>query len=216
MSYYVRLMHKEDIPQVTVIERAAFPTQWPSISYEHELRNPLARYSVVCDDNKLMREPEIKTTPGGNSSGLVSRVRRLFSRRSLSPKDSPPRQEHYIIGFVGFWVMADEAHITSIAVREAYRRQGIGELLLIAAIDSAAKLKARVVTLEVRVSNTIAQNLYTKYGFSRVGVRRAYYSDNREDALVMTTQDITLAPFQAKLHQLKQIHAKKQGIALNP
>ena len=116
---------------------------------------------------------------------------------------------------ISFWVMADEAHITSIAVREAYRRQGLGELLVIPVIDLARELKARIVTLEVRASNTGAQNLYAKYGFTQVGVRRGYYIDDREDALVMSTQDITLATFQAHLEQLKQAYSRKWGIALN-
>lgn len=82
---------------------------------------------------------------------------------------------------------------------------------MIAAIDLAAELKARIVTLEVRISNIGAQNLYTKYGFTQVGIRRGYYIDNREDAIVMSTDDINLAPFQANLQQLKQAYYKRWG-----
>lgn len=102
----------------------------------------------------------------------------------------------------------------AIAVREAYRQRGIGELLLISAIDQAAELRAHTVTLEVRVSNTSAQSLYTKYRFSQTGIRRGYYTDNKEDGIVMTTPDITLPECQTYLQQLKQTHSSKWGIAL--
>lgn len=87
--------------------------------------------------------------------------------------------------------MVDEAHIINIAVREAYRGYGFGELMIIATIEKAIALKARYVTLEVRASNFAAQNLYHKYSFNEAGLRNKYYSDNHEDALIMTTNDIT-------------------------
>ena len=108
--------------------------------------------------------------------------------------------------------MAGEAHITNIAVREQYRRQGIGELLLISLIDLAIELDAHLVTLEVRASNTTAQSLYSKYGFIQVGLRRGYYTDNREDGVLMSLENITSAPIQANLQQLKQAHAQTWGI----
>jgi ribosomal-protein-alanine N-acetyltransferase len=121
-------------------------------------------------------------------------------------------EHHYVVGFVGIWVMADETHITSIAVREAHRSKGIGELLLISVFDMARELKTGVVTLEVRVSNSVAQGLYTKYGFNKVGVRRCYYTDNREDGLIMTTEDINSAHFQMQLQQLRKAYETKWGI----
>ena len=110
--------------------------------------------------------------------------------------------------------MADEAHITNIAMRESYRRRGVGELLLISIIDLSTELNARFITLEVRVSNTTAQSLYHKYGFNQAGLRRGYYTDDGEDAILMTTENITLAPFQAQFQQLKQAHSKKWEILL--
>lgn len=220
MPYYVRLMCKEDIAPVTEIDREAFPTQWPPANYQHELQNRLAHYIVVCDEEKTIDKPEEKAPSETNLTGPVSRLRRLFSRNRFFRSELPPPSRHYIIGFAGFWVMADEAHIVNIAVREVYRRQGVGELLLISVIDLATELKARITTLEVRASNTVAQSLYTKYDFAQVGVRRGYYLDrdhhidNREDGLLMSTQDITSAAFQAHLQQLKQAHSQKRGIAL--
>jgi len=115
------------------------------------------------------------------------------------------------MGFAGFWAMADEAHITTIATREASRRQGIGELLLQSVIDMANQRASRIVTLEVRVSNTAAQQLYTKYGFSQVGLRRGYYTDNHEDAVIMSTDHIASPSFQAQLQELKKAYTEKWG-----
>lgn len=90
-----------------------------------------------------------------------------------------------IIGYGGMWTIVDEAHITNIAVRPAYRGRKLGERLLREMMKTAAFLGMRRMTLEVRVSNTIAQNLYAKFGFAPSGVRKRYYSDNNEDALIM-------------------------------
>ena len=211
MPYCVRMMYKEDVAQVSEIDREAFPTQWPSANYEHELRNRLARHMVACDVAKPVEPPRVQTQP--ESTRLTTAIRRLFNRNRSSSDETPLSNRHYITGFVGLWVMADETHVTAIAVREAYRRQGIGELLLIATIDLAAELKTRTVTLEVRASNTSAQSLYIKYGFNQVGVRRGYYLDNKEDGIVMTTIDITSAAFRKHLEELKQAHSQKCSVA---
>ncbi len=213
LPYYVRLMRKEDIAQVTEIDREAFPTDWPPANYQHELQNRLAHYIVACDEGKTVEEPEVKALPEKGFLGLASRVKQLLNNRFFS-NELPPSGEEYIIGFTGFWIMADEAHITNIAVRELYRRQGIGELLLISTIDLATELNARIITLEVRASNTAAQNLYHKYGFTQTGLRRGYYRDNKEDAVLMSAENITSASFQAHLNRLKQAHSRKWGIAL--
>jgi len=117
--------------------------------------------------------------------------------------------------FAGFWIMADEAHLINIAVRESYRRQGIGELLLISVIDLTTELNTSIITLEVRASNTAARSLYGKYGFTQVGLRRGYYIKDREDGVLMSSENITSASFQAHFQQLKQAHATKWGTALH-
>jgi ribosomal-protein-alanine N-acetyltransferase len=108
-----------------------------------------------------------------------------------------------IAGYAGFWVMVDEAHISTLATHPAWRRQGVAELLLIAMTEHAAEIGARVMTLEVRVSNTGAQALYRKFGFEVVGRRLQYYSDNREDALIMTTPPVASAEYQRIFQELK-------------
>jgi ribosomal-protein-alanine N-acetyltransferase len=97
------------------------------------------------------------------------------------------RAHDAVVGFAGLWVMVDEAHITTFAVDPRWRRRGVGERLLLALLDLSVARRAREATLEVRLSNFPARRLYEKYGFRPVGIRPRYYSDNGEDALIMTT-----------------------------
>ena len=220
MAYYIRPMYRQDIDDVTDIDREAFPTQWPPADYQYEIRNKLARYIVVCDDEQVVSQPRGESPPESSPPGWFTRLWRWFSNNRTPDNKTLPGIRHYVIGFTGFWTIAEEAHIIIIAVREAYRRMGIGELLLISLVEMAMKQKAQVITLEVRVSNTVAQNLYLKYGFNGVGTRKGYYidrinnSETREDGLIMTTQDITSAEYQERFKQLKQAHAEKWGTVL--
>ena len=90
-----------------------------------------------------------------------------------------------IAGYCGVWVIIDEAHITNIALHPNYRGMKLGEALLKKAIHFVKSRGAVKMTLEVRVSNLVAQNLYRKFGFEEGGIRKNYYTDNQEDALVM-------------------------------
>ena len=90
-----------------------------------------------------------------------------------------------VVGYCGVWLVVDEAHITNVAVLPSYRGLGLGEGLMRKIMDIAKEVGARVMTLEVRVSNQAAQHLYRKLGFQDGGIRKRYYSDNQEDALVM-------------------------------
>lgn len=214
LAYYVRLMRKDDIIQVSEIDREAFPTMWPPANYERELQTRLAHYIVAYEGNQTLEKAE-KSIQDKGPLNLVSRVQQLVGgRHAVGIKEPPLAEQQYIVGFAGFWMMADEAHLTNIAVRQSHRRQGIGELLLISTIDLALELKARVLTLEVRASNLAAQSLYFKYGFKHINVRRGYYTDNQESALIMATEDITTAAFQKRLNRLRKIHSLKMGIAL--
>lgn len=89
------------------------------------------------------------------------------------------------IGYAGMWTIMDEAHITNIAIREAYRGRKLGDKLLNELMQTASYLGMERMTLEVRVTNRIAQGLYEKKGFKPAGVRKGYYSDNNEDAVIM-------------------------------
>ncbi|HYN70624.1 MAG TPA: ribosomal protein S18-alanine N-acetyltransferase [Candidatus Eisenbacteria bacterium] len=108
-----------------------------------------------------------------------------------------------IVAFGGIWLMVDEAHITTFAVDPAWRRQGIGERLLLALLDVALARRAREATLEVRLSNVAARRLYEKYGFRPVGLRPSYYTDDGEDALIMTTEVLDAPAMRTRLAGLR-------------
>ncbi len=93
-----------------------------------------------------------------------------------------------IAGFAGYWFIIDEAHISTLAVHPEWRERGLGQLLLRGLLREAAWRGALSATLEVRLGNRVAQRLYGRHGFAVVGRRLGYYSDNGEDALLMTTR----------------------------
>ncbi|MBE6051545.1 MAG: ribosomal-protein-alanine N-acetyltransferase [Clostridium sp.] len=89
------------------------------------------------------------------------------------------------VGFAGVWTIVDEGHITNIAVHPDHRKKGIGSLLVNSLIEHSSKWGCRALTLEVRASNIPAQNLYKKFDFIEEGIRKNYYKDNKEDAIIM-------------------------------
>lgn len=95
------------------------------------------------------------------------------------------RENGRVAGYVGIWIILDEGHVTNLAVHPDFRRRGIGEKLMRAIISYAKSRGAKRITLEVRVSNLVAQKLYEKLGFVSVGIRPGYYHDNGEDAVIM-------------------------------
>ena len=94
-------------------------------------------------------------------------------------------EEGKIIGYCGIWIVVDEAQITNVAILPEYRGKKLGEAIMRQVMEVASERGARTMSLEVRVSNSIAQSLYRKLGFQNGGIRKNYYSDNQEDALVM-------------------------------
>lgn len=204
MTYSIRPMVREDITQVNEIDHEAFPTQWPPANYRQELQNRLARYLVVYDDSRTADIP-----PAKSKTGLLRLASRLMPWLKRTDTSRAPLPQQYIAGFSGIWMMVDEAHITNLAVRKEYQGKGIGGLLLIATIDLAREIKASFLTLEVRASNLTAQKLYSRYGFTQTGQRRGYYLDNREDAIIMSTESIASPAFQANLQQLRESLSRK-------
>ena len=93
-----------------------------------------------------------------------------------------------IVGYVGIWFVVDEGHITNVAVHSDYRGKKIGDKLVKEMIELCKENNIVAMTLEVRASNIVAQNLYRKYGFKMGGIRKEYYSDNKEDAIIMWNQ----------------------------
>ena len=100
------------------------------------------------------------------------------------------RLDERVVGYVGIMLVEDEGHITTLAVHPDYQRQGIGTRMLEEVINMALRARVTYITLEVRVSNNAARRLYQRYGFRDVGVRKGYYTDTGEDALVMVSPDL--------------------------
>ena len=96
--------------------------------------------------------------------------------------------DNKIVGYVGVWFVVDEGHITNVAVHSDYRGKKIGDKLVKEMVELCKENNIIAMTLEVRASNTVAQNLYRKYGFKMGGIRKEYYSDNEEDAIIMWNQ----------------------------
>ena len=204
-------MDERDLNQAAEVEKDAFPTLFPSTSFRRELNNKIAHYLVLSrPDDGRPTDPNLPPLPqrGLRSDGpLLNRIaRRVWRQRNPSWRPG----EDFIAGFVGVWHIADEAQIVSIGVRTEYRGLGLGEMLLLSTLEQAITHELRHVTLEVRVSNRIAQNLYKKYGFTERGLRKGYYTDNREDALIMTTPLILTDTYKANLRELAAAHQSRR------
>jgi ribosomal-protein-alanine N-acetyltransferase len=121
-----------------------------------------------------------------------------WSRRAFVSELTENVYAHYIVarrdgairGYAGMWVILDEAHVTNIAVHPDERRRGLGWILLHELMGRALALGATRMTLEVRKSNVAAQELYTRAGFNARGLRKGYYTDTREDAIIMWKEDL--------------------------
>ena len=210
MDVALRRLRAEDISQIIEIEREAFTPLWLGTPFKRELNNKFARYLVAYEMSGESQadesSPETPARPADSSlwgrmvKGVQGALRRDYPD-SASDTD--------LAGYVGIWFQGNEAHITEIAVRESLRGLGIGELLLIGTVRVALERGSTVVTLEARVSNFIAQRLYEKYGFNNVGTRKAYYSDNREDAVIMTTSPIHSDEYQQKFQELQDTYLSR-------
>lgn len=194
LPYLIEPMQVRDIPEVMEIEHVCFPTPWPARAYRYEI-----------EENILSTHLVARLAPQATRQGFWERVKSALpgvSRRGP------------VVGYGGFWMMVDEAHISTLAVAPAHRRKGIAELLLLRMIRAAVQRGAVVVTLEVRVSNTPAQRLYEKYGFTVRGRRPRYYSDNAEDALIMSSPRVTSDSYRRRLAWLEgRLLARLSGVA---
>ena len=186
MKLLVEPMELEDIPEVLEVDRESYTLPWPASAYRREvLHNRNARYLVLREISEADR-----AEAGGSEVDQRPRLPLPFFRWPHRTGEDKPLHPGHIVGYAGMWIMMDEAHITTIALRAKRRGQGLGELLLASLMEMAFDVRAQRMTLEVRVSNEAAQRLYRKYGFSVEGTRARYYSDNNEDAYIMTTANI--------------------------
>lgn len=113
-------------------------------------------------------------------------------------------KENRIVGYLGLWKIIDEAHITNLAVHPDFRRKGVAKLLLFDALEQCYKEKIKYLTLEVRVSNEGAINLYESFGFKSLGVRKKYYQNNNEDALIMWSENIFSENYKKRFNKIKE------------
>ena len=210
MAFAVRPIEERDLLQCAEVERDAFPALFPPTSFRRELKNKIARYMVATRIDGDGSTP----APGDPASdGDRPLINRLMGRIRRQRNSAWQVGQEFVAGFVGIWYMVDEAHIVAIGVRSEHRSKGIGELLLISAIEQALELEARMVTLEVRVSNRVALNLYEKFGLTEKGVRKGYYTDNREDALIMSTAAVHSRDFAQQFDRLVRGHGQRWGRA---
>jgi [ribosomal protein S18]-alanine N-acetyltransferase len=212
MYYFIEPMNEDDIPRVQVIESQSFSTPWSVNTYRREIRNVQSCRYIVARASETPPTEMLRTSPPApRPFGILSQLVAVFLPQpepelAAAPDPTP------IVGYGGLWLTVDDAHITTIAVEPPYRGQGVGELLLNALIDHAYELGAQLITLEVRLSNTSAQRLYLKYGFQTVGTRPRYYTDNGEDALIMSTEPIETPEYKARLGELRrQLVARMQA-----
>jgi ribosomal-protein-alanine N-acetyltransferase len=187
-GYKIRRMVPSDIPDVSQLEKYIFRDPWPRTAYIQELYfNPNARYFVL----------EILTEEGNHPGGWLLPLRRPLK----------------IQGYVGMRVEQKEGHVSTLAVHPSWRGRGFGELLLIKVIRQALDMGAERITLEVRVSNHIARQLYKKYGFQEIQRLSNYYR-NGETALLMGV-DVGESAYQTQLDAFHQAIIEEIRAALH-
>ncbi|MDP6666891.1 MAG: ribosomal protein S18-alanine N-acetyltransferase [Dehalococcoidia bacterium] len=217
----VRIATLDDSVMLESIEREAFPGLTPITRISRDLQRENGLYLAAVrewhpDEKDLGPRYAIATRTEKEDDRFTARVKRNVDRYLLDYIVRPMLPDDYIAGFAGLWFVLDEAHLVIIGLREIDRRKGIGELLLISGLEQAVENNSRVVTLEVRQSNEPAIELYRKYGFQEVGLRRRYYSDNGEDAVIMTTPPVQSDDYQGHFTRLVETHARKWGWVERP
>jgi ribosomal-protein-alanine N-acetyltransferase len=172
---------------------------------------------LELDPRQAQGPDRLSIVPMGSSDiSAVTRIERA-SFSTVWPSDaffnelSTNKLAHYFVGRIadrivaygGIWVILEDSHVTTLAVDPAYRGRRFGEVMLLRLIDEALERGAAWMTLEVRESNAVAQQLYRKYGFTTVTMRRGYYSDDNESALVMWAGNLKSELYRNRLGVLR-------------
>lgn len=186
LPYTIRPMELGDIPMVAAIDRLSFPTPWPASSYAYELKHRNASFYYV------LLKPDANDEPHSEQGW----------RRWLLSVPGLGKQESRVIGYLGLRLCGSETHISTIAVHPDWRGRGLGEFLLLTALEQSLEMEFGAVTLEVRPSNQVAQHLYRKYGFRFTGVHAGYYRDG-EDAWLMAVE-IDRDAYRTRLAELRR------------
>ena len=205
MYALARYARHGDVPQLLEIEKDGFPTNRYATPFKRDISNKGISLMVAVgmrdvEKQDLAQSLEQTVAPSTNGSSILGLVYN-FVRNNLLGKSNQMSTD-ILAAYISTWFMSDEAHITGVAVKSDFRGQGIGELMIISSIQESIRRQSSAVTLEVRVSNYIAQGLYSKYGFKQVGVRKRYYTDNYEDAFIMTTDPIDSDEYRAVFDKL--------------
>ncbi len=189
LPYVVEPMTLADIGQVMEIEQVAFSTPWSPRAY---------RYEITENEYSTM----LVVRPRAARGGRLVRLGRPLGLAKPGP----------VLGYAGFWLLVEDAHICTIAVHPLWRRQGLGEMLILSLLERGMELDALRATLEVRVSNRAAQGLYRKYSFGIVSRRKRYYANNNEDAYIMATPPFETPAFQRNLNRRRaQLYTRLQA-----
>lgn len=184
-------MQLDDVDEVMAIENRSFSSPWSARAYRYEITNNNFSQFIVARQSQTAQEPRDQHV------GAFRQLLGVYVRSRLA--------RPAVLGYAGLWLLIDEAHISTIAVMPEWRGHKLGEFLLIGLLERAIAMRAEIATLEVRISNQVAQNLYRKYQFQAVGMRRNYYHDNLEDALVMSTPPLHSPIFRDALSQNKAV-----------
>ncbi|NEP76631.1 ribosomal protein S18-alanine N-acetyltransferase [Okeania sp. SIO2G5] len=171
----------DDLSAVVQMDENCFGGLWTEAGYRREIESPNSQLLIVKEAPELWKE-ESSSDGSAEADGTDSSL----------------------IGIGCVWFILEEAHITVLAIQPPYRRQGLGQFLLITLLETAIQRQAEWATLEVRISNTVAQKLYKKLGFITIGQRKKYYQDTGEDALILWNKGLQNRSFHHDLEQLKQ------------
>lgn len=180
----LRYMRLADIPQVVAIDKQSFDPSWSPQSYSYEIQESAYSHMVVLEDGGTPADPE----PVVSTQNWWQRFRHYLNGNGNGNGAQAYQPAGTIVGYGGLWRIMTEAHISTIATHPEYRGRGYGEILLAGMVKRSLNLGATYVVLEVRVTNTVAQNLYHKYSFETVGTKTNYYRNNNEDAYDMRLQ----------------------------
>jgi ribosomal-protein-alanine N-acetyltransferase len=169
MGLLLRYMNLSDVYAVSDIERRSFADAWSTQSFVYEIAESTYSYMVVLEEISAPPPPVVPDQT-------------LLEQFINSLDNSAP--DPAVMGYGGLWNIVDESHVSTIASHPDYRGKGYGELLFAAMVEKAIQLQSSYIVLEVRVSNSVAQQLYRKYGFTIADIRNRYYRD-KEDAYDM-------------------------------
>jgi ribosomal-protein-alanine N-acetyltransferase len=216
----VRPLLPADLPAVFAIEEAVFPSPWPMSVYESELAraDPTRGYFALQMAGDRLR---IEEQPG--KAGELDPFRKAGPEADIGPNSTTSRAPQAaipeplpsspLLGYAGFWLFSEEAHLMTIAVAPSWQGIGLGTWLLLAVLDQMESRGAQIATLEVRESNVVARSLYERMGFRVTGRRYRYYHDNGEDALILSTGPL-YGPAMQRIRQERQEAVRQRLEAL--